>query len=341
MRNARHFCWILAGLLAACSKNDSSDDENNGNWKLMPEMSGKPRSEAVAFTIGDTAYIGTGFGDQDKYLRDFWKFNPEYGWGQVAELPAAAAGRSNATAFVANGIAYVGTGFDGLNRLNDFWAYNPATGGWTKKASLISPNPAVDLSRKDAVSFSLNGKGFVATGYDGGALKDVWEYNPATDSWAAKRSFGGDKRTDAVAFVIGDKAYIVTGANNGEFKTDLWVYNAATDEWTTKRRITNYNEDEDYDNDYDVVRSNAVAFVMNNKAYVTTGSKSGLAADCWEYDPITDLWDKKRDFEGVARTGAAAFTLGGKGYVLSGRTSSLLLDNMFVFDPTATYNKND
>jgi N-acetylneuraminic acid mutarotase len=338
MQIARNYGWILVGLLAACSKSDSTDDET-GNWVEVSEMAGKPRSEAVAFAINDTAYIGTGF-DGEKYLRDFWKYNPANGWSQVADLPAEAAVRASAAAMVIDGKAYVGTGFDGLNRLSDFWAYSPVTGGWEPKAPLVGPNPAISLARRDAVAFVVKGKGYIATGHDGGALKDVWEYNPASDQWGPKQSFGGSKRSEAVAFVIGDRAFIATGTNNGELKSDFYEYDAAADNWIKKRDIANLS-DEDYDNDYDVVRSNAVAFVMNNKAYVATGSKGGLSSHTWEYDPLVDVWAKKRDFEGVARNGACAFTLGGKGYVLAGRTSSLPLDDIYRFEPDAEYNEND
>lgn len=338
MQIARNYGWILVGLLAACSKSDDSDDDT-GNWIEMSELAGKPRSEAVAFSIGDTAYIGTGY-DGEKQLRDFWKYNPGRGWSHVADLPAEADARSSATAMVINGIAYVGTGFNGLVRLSDFWAYSPATGNWEKRAPLVSPNPAISLARRDAVSFTLKGKGYVATGDDGGALKDVWQYDPLSNQWTEKQSFGGSKRSEAVAFVIGDKAYVATGTNNAEYKSDFWVYDADADNWTKKRDIANLS-DEDYDNDYDVVRSNAVAFVMNNKGYIATGSKGGLSAQTWEYDAVADTWLKKRDFEGVARTAAVAFTLGGKGYVLAGRTSSLPLDDMYMFDPLAEYDEND
>lgn len=339
MQNARHYCWILAGLLAACS-NNNSDEDLIGNWIEKSELAGKPRSEAVAFTINDTAYIGTGY-DGEKYLRDFWKYTANGGWiTQIAELPAAAAARGSAVAMVIDGKAYVGTGFDGYNRLNDFWAYSPVTGQWEPKAPLVDPNPSIDLSRRDAVSFVLKGKGYVATGNDGGALKDVWQYDPGSDSWTSKNTFGGSKRTEAVAFVIGEKAYIATGTNNNELKNDFWEYNPDTDLWTEKRKISNATDD-DFDNDYDVVRSNAVVFVMNNKAYISTGSKGGLSVHTWEYNAVDDTWTRRTDFEGTARTGAVAFTLDGKGYVCAGRTSSLPLDDLYQFDPLAAYEEND
>ncbi|WP_126246908.1 Kelch repeat-containing protein [Chitinophaga rhizosphaerae] len=340
MQKGKLLGWMLAAvLLSACKKSDDTEDENNGNWKELPEMSASPRSEAVAFVIGDTAYVGTGF-DGEKQLRDFWKYNPANGWSQSASLPAGAAARSSATAFVIDKNAYVGTGFDGKVRLNDFWSYNPGKGYWEKKAPLVGPDPSISLARRDAVSFTVNGKGYVATGSDGSGTKDVWMYDPLADKWIARQSFGGSKRTEAVAFVLGKNAYIVTGTNNSELKNDMWIYDADADNWTQKHKIANVSDDS-FDDDYNIVTTQAVAFTVNNKAYVVTGTGNGISKATWEYDGVADRWTQVRDFEGAARYGAVSFVLGGKGHVASGRTGSLQLDDIYLFEPNTTYNEND
>lgn len=340
MQKARIYCWILAGLLAGCSKDDDDDDEV-GNWVELSELAGDPRAEAVSFVIGDTAYLGTGFNGED-YLRDFLKYTPRSGWSQIADLPADADARTSAVAMVIGQTAYVGTGQNELGyRLNDFWAYTPSKGYWERKAKLIGPNPALDLSRKDAVAFAVKGNGYVATGYNDGALKDVWKYVPGEDRWYPMQSFEGSKRTEAAAFVIQDKAYIVTGVNNSENKIDFWQYNPDQDDWVELREIANTNDDEDYDDDYDISCSNAVAFVKNNKAYISTGTKGGNSVLTWEYNPVTDMWIQRREFEGVARTGAVGFTLGNVLYLATGRSSGSYFDDLYSFDPEAEYNEDD
>ena len=57
----------------------------------------------------------------------------------------------------------------------------------------------------------------------------------------------------------------------------------------------------------DIVRSNAVAFIIGDKAYLTTGENGSLLSTTWEYDFATDLWTSKQAFEGAARTGAVGF----------------------------------
>ena len=100
--------------------------------------------------------------------------------------------------------------------------------------------------------------------------------------------------------------------------------------------------DDGYDDDYTIVRSNAVAFVLNGKAYVTTGTMSSLKADTWEYDPVQDLWNEKTNFEGSARTDAVAFTTeAGRAFVTTGKSTSYQFDDIWEFRPNDTYNKED
>ncbi|MGN6511235.1 MAG: Kelch repeat-containing protein [Chitinophaga sp.] len=343
MQKAGIYCWILAAMLAGCKKDDSSDDDN-GNWKKgYPELSGDQRAEAVVFVIGDTAYLGTGINRDGDYLRDFMKFTENLGWTQIADLPEGADARSGAVAFVVGETGYVGTGQNENGyRLSDFWSYSPSKGYWEKTAPLKDPeNASRDLSRKDAVAFAVKDKGYVATGWEQGGLNDVWQYVPAEDKWYRRRSFEGSKRSEAVAFVIQDIAYIATGVNNGENKVDFWMYKADEDDWVPMRDIANTDDDQDYDDDYDIACSNAAVFVKNNKAYISTGTKGGVSKQTWEYDPVTDLWTQMREFEGAARTGAVGFTLKNVAYLSTGRSSGSYFDDTHSFDPDETYDEKD
>src|SRR5690606_16463821 len=177
---------------------------------------GVGRTEAVSFTIGDLVYVGLGYNGTLGYtgserLNDFWAFQKSTGtWKRVAAFPGAA--RNNAVAFVVDGIGYVGTGYDGTTRLSDFWSYNPTTDSWTEVANLANFG---GVARYGAVAFSIGSRGYIATGNGAGSegyLKDLWEYNPASNSWTQKASLTGSKRQDAVAFVYNEKAYVVTGS---------------------------------------------------------------------------------------------------------------------------------
>lgn len=340
MYNVRH-SWVLlaAGcLFASCSKD--SDTEDVGNWISRSSLEGVARGEAVSFVIDNKAYIGTGY-DGTNRLKDFWYYDqPSNSWTQVADLPGAA--RSSAVGFAAGGLGFVATGYDGINKLNDLWEYDPAGDAW-------NPRPAFSgTARYGATAFSIGNKGYITCGYDGNYLKDFYSYDVTTKTWAKEETFGGNKRQDAVAFVINNKAYLVTGSNPNTGQTlsvnDMWMFDPASanaNKWTEMRKISNVNDDEDYDNDYNIVSSNGAAFVMNNKGYVCTGTKSGLSTDVWEYDPLTDVWDQKRSFEGYARSGALGFTLNNRGYIATGNSASLPFEDLWEFDPLAEYDEND
>jgi N-acetylneuraminic acid mutarotase len=322
-------------LIGSCTKTSSTTTDTSGNWVKRSDFEGVTRSEAVSFVIGDTAYIGTGF-DGTNRLGDLWAYDPAQNfWHQRADLPGAA--RSSAVAFAASGKGYVCTGYNGLDRLKDVWEYNPATNSWIQK------NDFTGGARYDAVGFSILDKGYISTGYDGNYLKDFWQYDPAADTWSQLLSMGGSKRSGAVAFVYNNKAYLCTGSNNGSTSgvNDLWVFDpTATPIWTEKRKISNVSTDA-YDDAYAIIRTNAVAFVMNGKGYVTTGENGAVLGDTWEYDFTNDVWAKKTAFEGVARTGAAAFSVNDRGFVLTGRSSSTPFDDIREFFPSDAYNAND
>jgi N-acetylneuraminic acid mutarotase len=308
-----------------------------GNWVEQSEFEGVARSSAVAFTIGDQGYIGTGY-DGETRLKDFWSYNAEHnGWTQVAEFPGIP--RNSATGFSAAGKGYIGFGYNGEIKLKDFWEYDPASNTWDSVTAANGPS-----ARYGAVAFSINDIGYVGTGYDGNYLKDFWAFDPAGNTWTQKNSFGGSKRRDAVGFVIDGKGYICTGVNNGTYETDFYMYDPASDSWTARNKIENIS-DKSFDDDYTIKRSNSVAFVIGGKAYIATGTIGSLKSDVWEYDPVTDLWDAKTGLEPGTqspRTDAVSFsTASGRGFILTGKNTSYQFDDIWEFLPNDEYNKED
>jgi N-acetylneuraminic acid mutarotase len=325
---------ILSVSFSACTKETTTTDIT-GNWKRRSDFEGISRSEAVSFVVGEKAYVATGY-DGTSRLNDVWEYDAVQNfWVQKASLPAS--GRNSAVGFAVDGKGYIGTGYDGINKLKDFWQYDPVANSWSQKSDFTGS------ARYDAIGFGLSSKGYIGTGYDGNYLKDLWQYDPNADAWTQQVSMGGSKRTAATVFVYNNKAYICTGNNNGTTTSvnDLWVYDpAAATVWTEKRKISNVSDD-DYDDSYAIERHNAVSFVMNNKAYISTGENGSLMGTTWEYDFDTDVWTQKTAYEGVARTGATAFTINNRGYLLTGRTSSAQFDDIMEFFPLEEQTDND
>lgn len=336
MRYLTGLCLLMAVVLLACSK--SSDDTTTvGNWVHRVDFKGVARQEAVTFTIVDTAFVGTGLDVNNDTLRDFYSYDADRNtWTQRASLPDAARARHSAVAFAAEGKGYVGTGTDGVIKLNDFYTYNPNGNSWEP----IAPFPGTP--RVGAVGFAVKTYGYVATGYDGNWLNDCWQYRPSENKWYTRSDVPLSKRADAVSFVIDNKAYIVTGQSNLQLNNELSMYDADNDVWTLKRAITNVSDDS-YDDEYaNITGYNCVAFVMNNKAYVCTGNRSGsISTIAWEYDPVNDLWDLKQPFEGSARVSAVGFAIKNRGFITTGVSGSTPLSDTWEFQPTVEFNKND
>ncbi|HEX7692820.1 MAG TPA: kelch repeat-containing protein [Sediminibacterium sp.] len=341
MKHIKHFILLPAGIVLvflSCSKSSSSSSDTSGNWIKRSEFEGNARTEAVSFTIGDTAYIGTGYDGTSRYT-DFWAYDPVKNyWMQRAQFPGKA--RNSAVGFSVGAKGYIATGYDGVNRLADNWEYDPSTNSWTQKADFGG------TARYDAVAFGIGDKGYITTGFDGGYTKDIWEFSPSggtnnSGTWTQRPSLGGSKRSGAVAFVYNNAAYVVTGINNGTTVTDFWKYNPSDMSWTQLRDISNVSSDT-YDDDYsDIVRSNAAAFVIGSKAYISVGESASYIKTTWEYDFASDTWVRKTPYERSERTGAVSFTVKGRGFIACGRNSTYYFDDIDEFEPDVTYNANN
>jgi N-acetylneuraminic acid mutarotase len=326
------FLPLVAVGFMSCHNGSSSTV--TGNWVSKSTLDGVARSEAVSFVVNDSAYVATGY-DGNVRLNDVWMYNAtgDY-WIQKDTFPGTP--RSSAVAFAVGNYAYLGTGFDGVNRLNDMWQYDPMSNSWTQK------NNFGGTARYDAVAFGIGNYGYIGTGFDGSYLKDFYQYDPTADSWTQIYGFGGEKRTAAVAFVYNNKGYIVTGVDNGTEVNDFWSFDPSSNTWTALRDISNVST-ESYDDNYtNIIRDNGAAFIVGDKAYVSTGEINGaLTTTTWEYDFATDLWTSKQAYEGAARQGANGFSISQGGYLGMGRSSTFAFDDLRQFFPDQAYNAND
>ena len=333
-KELRIWIKVLVLILAVPFFNSCSEDEVVliGDWVELSDFDGIPRADAVAFSIGNKGYMGTGYDGDTRHV-DFWEYDPSRNtWTQLADFPGVA--RNGAIGFGTDTKGYIGTGFDGKNKLNDFYEYDPVANEWIQKADFGG------TARYGALAFSINNKGYAGTGYDANYLKDMWEYDPAGDTWTQIASVGGSKRRDATCFVISGKGYVVTGIDNGQYQSDFWQYDPGTDIWIKKRAIANLS-DEAYDDDYTTITGiSKVGFAINGKGYLATGGQT-TGTDVWEYDPVTDLWNEKTSFEGTTRSDAVGFAIDNRGYVATGKSSSYYFDDIWGFDPNADYKETE
>ncbi|WP_190809696.1 kelch repeat-containing protein [Flagellimonas sp. S3867] len=312
-------------LFVGCSTDDSEEDL--GNWINRSVFDGSPRSGVAGFTIDNIGYMGVGY-DGDDYLNSFWAYDMEGDfWSQKANFSGSP--RNATVGFQIDGKGYIGSGYDGVDELNDFYTYDPATNSWSQIASIES------TKRRSAVAFSANGFGYFGTGYDGeNDRKDFWKYDPSADVWTELEGFGGNKRRSATTFIINGLVYLGTGISNGVYLDDFWVFDPSTEDWTKKTDL----DDED---DYNIERSSAVGFSINGYGYIACGEINGATTSVWEYDPSTDTWEAKTNFEGSSRQDPIVFSNASKAFVGLGRTGSLYLDDLDEFFPFDEYDEED
>jgi N-acetylneuraminic acid mutarotase len=243
-------------------------------------------------------------------------------WTQVSVYPGALS--DGRTSIVINDTAYVGGGNG-----DSFMQFNATSHTWVPKANFGGG------TRWKAFSFAMNGKGYMGTGNTaGGGINadvsaDLWQYDPAADTWTRKADFGGGARDGMLSFVVNDTAYVSGGFDGSTIWNDFWKYDASKDQWI---KIGNLPMGADLF---------ASAFVINNKAYIATGEQSGPYPDVdqtqvWEYDPSTGNWTRKADFPGAGRNSAVGFAMSGKGYIVGGEDNfSVNFSDVWLYDPVA------
>jgi hypothetical protein len=193
-----------------------------------------------------------------------------------------------------------------------------AQNSWTQKADFGG------TARYRAAGFSINGKGYLGTGYDeGGYKKDFWEFDPALNTWTQKADFGGTARSSAAGFSINGKGYLGTGALAIGYKKDFWEYDPDLNTWTQKADFGG------------TARGSAVVFSIAGKGYLGMGFDETYTykKDFWEYDPDLNTWTQKADFGGVAREHPVAFSIASKGYLGTGVTTYSYEKDFWEYDP--------
>ena len=144
------------------------------------------RKDAHSFVIGNEAFVGGGRLFRGDVLSDFWVFNPELPKGQQwsSKYSVPELRRFSAVGFSVGNRGFISTGTSD-NRLfyNDLWEFNAdgngGMGEWKHRTDYQS------FQRKDAISFTVNGKAYVGLGQGlvlagvGDTLYgDLWEYTP-------------------------------------------------------------------------------------------------------------------------------------------------------------------
>lgn len=196
-------------------------DPNTNTWNQKANFEGGPRRGAVGFATNDLGYIGTGYdGENDK--KDFWKYDPSTDeWSELVGFGGDK--RRDATTFEIDNKIYLGTGITNGLYIDDFWEFDPSTENW-KRLKDLNEEDDYTITRSNAVSFTIDGLGYIATGYANGSLGSLWAYDPILDDWEEATSFEAYPRQDAVSFSLNNKAYVLLGRSGTLYLDDSYEF---------------------------------------------------------------------------------------------------------------------
>lgn len=218
-------------------------------------------------------------------------------WGPINDYPGGITDACGS--FSLNGDVYIAGGLG----LKSLYKYETSSGTWARMADIGGT-----LTHAWASVFAANGKGYVMGGAYATASEvsdELWEYDPATDSWTAKTKFPGGGRDGMYVFVIDNVAYMGGGFNGSTVQSDLWKYEPVTDKWTkltgSPIGATIFSS----------------GFTISNNGYMIGGAGGSGNTELnilYQYDPATDTWTKKADYPGTARQAGFAYSYNGEGY---------------------------
>ena len=200
------------------------------------------------------------------------------------------------------------------NLTQHVWLYNTDNNTWTRM------NDFPGLAVYGTSSFVINGLGYMVNGWDstetGAGPANLWQYNPATDTWTNKAPFPGPTRYTCASFALNNKGYIGLGFK--PLYNDMWQYDPATDSWT---QMANFPG---------VPRQAPVYFTVGNYAYVGLGAVGDnmggfyLQSDFYKFDPIANTWTTLGVFPGDPISTNFSFVLNGEAYVACGGNENAL-----------------
>jgi len=186
-----------------------------------------------------------------------------------------------------------------------------AGNSWAIKVSMHQARSSLGVAVVDGKIYAIGGN--TERGqriYTGGNLGDITggviganeEYNPATNTWASKKSMPTPRDGFAIASYQ-NKIYCIGGSTSNGITDITEVYDPATDTWETKASAL-------------TARSQITANVIDGKIYVIGGYPNGTLNEV--YDPVTNSWETKAPMLAGPFNGYMTTVFEGKIYAIGG-----------------------
>ena len=299
----KYFLILVLALFFITCKDADDSGELPGTWIQLQNFPGDASSKGITFSLLGKGYYGLGGHTPSDYVRDIWAYDPETdSWEQKNDFPFEL---TVEVSLSINDKGYV------LTQSGNLYVYDPLLDTW----NFLSTSP---LGNRFALTaFALGGKGYFGTGVNTlpdennnyPILKDFWKYDPAKNEWFQINNFPGEARTNAISFVVGDRAYVGLGFERQAppiFK-DIYSYNPGTGDW---------------DRMADFPTSSAIVgiqFSSDSKGYVgVTENNATHLGQVFEYSPAEDTWRKVKTFPSGNSVETRSFLLNNRMFVVGG-----------------------
>ncbi len=207
-----------------------SFDPTNNTWQNLGLAHGAKRGAGISAGNDSLGIIGLGWNSSTTF-KDLYSYKQlSNTWDTLPVYPGN--GGRNSFGAIANNYLVVGGGTENYSHPydDDFWKLNLTTKVWTR----INNSPLG--SRATGTSFSWNGKVYFGMGHNGSTdFKDIWSFDPLTDTWTAMPDFPGTGRFGVVDAVYRDKVVVGGGARYGvgNALSDYYVLDLSTNSWTS------------------------------------------------------------------------------------------------------------
>lgn len=182
---------------------------------------------------------------------------------------------------------------------------------------------AMPVPRASAAACSLNGKGYIFGGrtQDGSYLNDLWQYDPATDSWTQIDTIPGAPRIKPLMIADDEALYIGLGFAKGNvydkasYLRDLWRFTPSDGKWQALKPCPNDKT------------ISPVPYIEGRKIYLLYSTGWSYTDEIKYYDLETNRWDTIMEgHRAAARFAAAGGQCGGRSFLGTGLNKYNLKD---------------
>ncbi len=320
------------GVQATTYSNFWEFDPVANAWSPKANFGGGPRREAVAFSIGNLGYVGSGFNGSSTTYNDLWEYNAvTNAWTQRASFPAIA--RHQSAGFSIGNKGYIGMGG---NYLQDFWEWDQASNTW----SAIANFPLTGRDR--ARGFSIGSKGYIGGGTDGVTpfAPTFWEWGSCSTAPAQPGTIAGSTtvcngstNTYSISPVSGATSYTWTLPGGWTGTSTTTSINATASATSGNITVTANNACGSSSVQTLAVTVNTVGVSTVPTGLLCNGDNSGSAtATPTGTGPFTYLWSNTQTTQTATGLSATSYTVTVTGAGGCTATASVIITQPLVLN---------